>query len=206
VPSFSPESISKLNTLKQGLSRPVPRSPEETRRKRESLADHPDITSTETFYKTRDGLVDKGAVAELRSKGGNYEYTKFVGLRKETRRDIACENETEVMIEINKALESFHSMLAGIDISDLIDWQKPEKRIRLPKFGLELRLSIDKDGDNKYNILFIGDHIGEILYHPHGHEHLAEYEDANALLPHYNIIFDNHPQYASLHGHLTFNK
>jgi hypothetical protein len=206
VPILSPESLSKLNTLKQGLSRPVPRSPEQVKQSRQSLADHPDITSTETFYKTANGLVDKIAISEMRQKGGNYEYSKYVGFRKETRRDIACESESEAIIEINRALQSFSDILADADISGKIDWQKPEKRIRLPKYGLDLHLSLDKDGDNKYNILFLGKHIGEILYHPHGHEHLAAYGDTNAVLPHYNIIFDNHPQHGTLHGHLTFIK
>ena len=97
-------------------------------------------------------------------------------------------------------------MLADADITGAINWNKPEKRVRLPKFGLDLRLGVDKDGDNKYNILFIGKQIGEILYHPDGHSHLADCGDANALLPHYNIIIDNHPQHGSLHGHLTFTK
>lgn len=206
MPSFSPESINKLQTLKQGLNKPVLRTPEETKRKMESLSDHPDINSTETFYKSKEGLADKADIAEMRQKGGNFEYTKFVGLRKETRRDIACASQEEVIAEINKALQSYHPMLADADISGKIDWQKAEKRIRLPKFGLDLRLSVDKDGDSKYNILFLGKHIGEILYHPRGHEHLADCGDANALLPHYNIVFDNHPQYGSLHGHLTFTK
>ncbi|MBC7471931.1 MAG: hypothetical protein H7196_01540 [candidate division SR1 bacterium] len=206
MPSFSPESMNKLQTLKQGLNKPTLRTPEQTKQKMKSLSDHPDITSTETFYKSKDGLLDKAAIVEMRQKGGDFEYTKFVGLRKETRRDIACINQEEVILEINKALQSFHQMLENADISGTIDWQKPEKRIRLPKFGLDLSLSVDKDGDNKYNILFLGKHIGEILYHPRGHEHLADCGDANALLPHYNIIFDNHPQYGLFHGHLTFIK
>jgi hypothetical protein len=206
VSSLSRENISKLQAVRVDFNRPKLRTPDQRMQNRELLSDHPDINSTETFYKSEDGLVDKATVLEMRQSGGNFEYTKFVGLRKETRRDIACINETEVINEINNALRSFHQMLSDADISGEINWNKPEKRIRLPKFGLDLRLSVDKDGDNKYNILFLGKHIGEILYHPHGHEHLAEYGDANALLPHYNIIFDNHPKYGTLQGHLTFNK
>lgn len=198
--------MQNLQTFKQGLNKPRLRSLEEKTKSREYLVDHPDINSTETFYKTKDGLVGKEAIMEMRQNGGDFEYTKFVRLRKETRRDIICTTQDEVTLEINKALQSFNPMMDDADISGKIDWQNPEKRIRLPKFGLDLRLSVDKDGDNKYNIMFLGKHIGEILYHPSGHEHLADYGDTNALLPHYNIIFDNHPQDGSLHGHITFTK
>ena len=198
--------MNKLQTLKQGLNKPTFRTPEKTKRINEILADHPDINSNETFYRTTEGLVGKSDAIEMRKKGGTFEYTKFVGMRKETRKDVVCHTQEEAVMEINKALQSFHPMLTDADITGEIDWNKPEKRIRLPKFGLDLRLSVDKDGDNKYNILFLGNQIGEILYHPYGHEHLADCGDTNAVLPHYNIIIDIHPQYGSLHGHLTFTK
>ena len=94
MPSFSSENMSKLQSLKQGLNKPSLRTPEQAKQKREALeltlADHPDITSKEAFYKTQDGLIDKNDAIKMREKGGNFEYTKFVGMRKETRKDVIC--------------------------------------------------------------------------------------------------------------------
>jgi hypothetical protein len=148
--------------------------------------------------------VDREKMKEMRRIGGSFEYTRITDGYKETRMDISCGYQEVVMKEINKLLQAFHPYLQSVDISQKVDFGDPKARIRLPKCGLELNLSLDRGGLPKYNILFLGKHIGEILYHPDGHG--EEYSDANAALPHYNLVIDHHPDYGYLHTHLTLTK
>jgi acyl-CoA synthetase (AMP-forming)/AMP-acid ligase II len=206
VTSFSIESLGKLQNLRQDLAKPVLRDPNEIKKFADSLGDNLEAFDSTTICTSGGEVIDNATMAQMRERGGSYEYSKNYKGIVETRKDRACETEIEARAEINGLLQSFDPRLSEIDITSKINWDNPEKRIRLPKYGMEIRLSKDNSYNDKYNIYFLGKIIGEILYHDHGHDHLAGEKDANALLPHYNIVLKHHPNYGNLHGHINFTK
>jgi hypothetical protein len=204
VPSFSPESISKLQSIKEGMKTPVVYSDEDIKEFAASLeTESAEPSPRGTLYESGGAMVSKEGVTDMRMQGGTFEYIKYFAGTSVTRKDVSCETEGSVLKEVNKILQTYHPSLKKLNIPRDLKWDNPEKRIRLPNFGIELKLSIDTSGNPKYNILLGGKYIGELLYHPRGHRHLRN--DANAVSPHYNIILGNHPIYGTLHGHLTFN-